>query len=128
MQQNFKLTVGVFQAKKSSFGVLIDLSLYILIYIQTCTFDFLIKEPDFFNRESFISIQALKSAPTASHLTLSLRKMNGTVLFLSKCLWKKKPIVNVFTNMLLTWCCQPPVCRLLLIPNHSTGLWRLYKT
>lgn len=31
-------------------------------------------------------------------------------------------------NMLLTWCCQPPVCRLLLAPNHSTGLWRLYKT
>lgn len=31
-------------------------------------------------------------------------------------------------NMLLTWCWQPPVCRLLLAPNHSTGLWRLYKT
>ena len=31
-------------------------------------------------------------------------------------------------NKLLTWCCQPPACRLLLTPNHSTGLWRLYKT
>jgi len=42
---------------------------------------------------------------------------------------KKTPFpVNASNNMLLTLCYQTPVCRILLTPNRSTGLWQLYRT